>query len=148
MTICEIKEVLDKANCRYEIIEQDKPILSVLDAEGYYPVEKAAPTYVLQTENGLIGCIASMQNGRLDFEKLKTKLGFEKLKMADRKKVEKQTGYLTGSIPLVGLGIPCVFDKKLLRHDFIFGGTGNELLTLKINPNDLIKVNEIKGMFD
>ena len=89
-----------------------------------------------------------MQNGRLDFEKLKIQLGFEKLEMADRKKVEKQTGYLTGCIPLVGMGIPCVFDKKLLRHDFVYGGKGDELLTLKINPMDLLKVNEIKGMFE
>lgn len=148
MTIREMKEILDKANCCYEIIEQDKPVWSALDAEGFYPVEKAAPTYVLQTENGLIGCITSMQNGRLDFEKLRTELGFEKLKMADRKKIEKETGYLIGCIPLVGLGIPCVFDKKLLCHDFVYGGTGNELLTLKINPNDLTKVNEIIEMFD
>ena len=80
-------------------------------------------------------------------KKLKKQLGFEKLKIADRKKVEKQTGYPVGCIPLVGFGIPCVFDKKLLCHDFVYGGTGNELLTLKINPKDLLKVNEIKGMF-
>lgn len=55
MSITKMKEVLDTADCCYEIIEQDKPILSALDAEGYYPVEKAAPTFVLQTENGLIG---------------------------------------------------------------------------------------------
>ena len=53
-----------------------------------------------------------MQNGRLDFKKLKTQLGFEKLKMADRKKVEKQTGYLTGCISLVGLRNPCIIDKN------------------------------------
>lgn len=35
MTISEMKEVLDEANCCYEIIEQDKPILSVLDAESF-----------------------------------------------------------------------------------------------------------------
>ena len=80
-------------------------------------------------------------------KKIKKQLGFEKLKIADRKKVEKQAGYPVGCIPLVGLGIPCVFDKKLLCHDFVYGGTGNELLTLKINPKDLLKVNEIKGMF-
>ena len=148
MTITEIKKVLDESSCCYEIIEQDKPILSVLDAERFYPVEKSAPTFVLQTENGLIGCITSIQNGRLDFEKLKTQLGFEKLKMADRKKVEKQTGYLIGCIPLVGLGIPYVFDKKLLCHDFVYGGTGDELSTLKIKPEDLIKVNQIQGMFE
>ena len=148
MSITEIIKVLDESDCCYEIIEQDKPILSVSDAESFYPVEKSAPTFVLQTENGLIGCIASMQNGRLDFEKLKTQFGFEKLKLANRKNVQKQTGYLAGCIPLVGLGIPCIFDKKLLCHDFVFGGTGDELLTLKINPGDLIKVNEIIGMFE
>ena len=148
MTVSEIKEVLDEANCCYEIIEQDKPILSVSNAESFYPVEKSAPTFVLQTENGLIGCITSMQNGRLDFGKIKTQLGFEKLKMADKKKVEKQTGYLTGCIPLVGLGIPCIFDRKLLFHDYVYGGTGNKLLTLKINPDDLLKVNDIIGMFE
>lgn len=148
MTVCELKEILNESNCRYEIIKQDKPILSVSDAESYYPIEKSAPTFVLQTENGLIGCITSMQNGRLDFEIIKTQLGFEKLKMADKKKVEKQIGYLTGCIPLAGLGIPSIFDRKLLVHDCVYGGTGDELLTLKINPNDLLKVNDIIGMFE
>ena len=43
-----------------EILEQDKPILSALNAEGYYPVEKSAPTFVLETEDGLIGCTTSL----------------------------------------------------------------------------------------
>lgn len=68
MDIKEIETYLKAKNIQYEIIRQDKPILSALDAEGYYPVEKSAPTFVLQTEKGLIGCITSIQNGRLDFE--------------------------------------------------------------------------------
>ena len=148
MTINELKAVLDAAECRYEVIQQDKPILSATDAEGIYPVEKSAPTFVLQSEQGLIGCIVSMQNGRLDFERLKAQFGFEKLKMADRKKIEKETGYSVGAVPLVGLGLPIIFDKKLLYHDFVYGGTGNELLTLKIKPEDLIRVNEIIGAFE
>ena len=148
MTINELKAVLDAAECRYEVIQQDKPILSATDAEGIYPVEKSAPTFVLHSEQGLIGCIVSMQNGRLDFERLKAQFGFEKLKMADRKKIEKETGYSVGSVPLVALGLPIIFDKKLLYHDFVYGGTGNELLTLKIKPEDLIRVNEIIGAFE
>ena len=148
MTMHEIKAVLNAAACRYEIIQQDKPILSAADAEGFYPVEQSAPTVVLQTEDGLIGCIVSMQNGRLDFETLKAQFGFKKLKMADRKKIQKETGYAVGSVPLVGLGLPLLFDKKLLCHDFVYGGTGDELFTLKINPEDLLKVNEIKGIFE
>lgn len=148
MDIKEIETYLKAKNIQYEIIRQDKPILSALDAEGYYPVEKSAPTFVLQTENGLIGCITSIQNGRLDFEKMKLQFGYNKLKMADRKKIQSQTGYSVGSIPLVGLGLPCLFDKKLLEHDFVYGGTGNELLTLKIAPTELLKANEIIGMFE
>lgn len=148
MEIKEIEAYLKDRNIPYEIIQQDKPILSALDAEGYYPVEKSAPTFVLQTENGLIGCITSLQNGRLNFNKMKQLFGFRKLKMADRKVVKSQTGYHAGTIPLVGLGLPCLFDKKLLEHDYVYGGTGNELLTLKIAPAELLKVNEIIGMFD
>ena len=148
MDIKEIETYLKERNIQYEIIRQDKPILSALDAEGYYPVEKSAPTFVLQTENGLIGCITSIQNGRLDFEKMKLQFGYSKLKMADRKKIQSQTGCSDGSIPLVGLGLPCLFDKKLLDPDFVYGGTGNELLTLKIAPTALLKANEIIGMFE
>ncbi len=53
-----------------------------------------------------------------------------------------------GSIPLVGLGLPCLFDRKLLRHDYVYSGTGDELKTLKIAPEALLKVNEIIGMLD
>ena len=71
MDIKEIEEYLKEKNIQYEIIQQDKPILSALDAEGYYTIEKSAHTFVLQTENGFIGCIVSFQNGRLDFDKMK-----------------------------------------------------------------------------
>lgn len=143
-----IKNKLENANIQYEILHQEKPILSASDAEGYYPVEKAAPTFILQTENGLIGCLTSFQNGRLDFDKLKKTFGFQKLKMAEQKKIKKLTGYDVGAIPLVGLEIPCLFDKKLLQHDFVYGGTGDEFSTMKISPKDLLQMNEIIGMFE
>lgn len=139
---------LEQSGVQYEIIRQEKPIRSAADAEGYYPLEKSAPTFVLQTENGLLGCFASFQNGRLDFEALKARFGFQKLKMADRKKIKTLTGYDAGSIPLVGLDIPCLFDQKLLRHDVVYGGTGDEFATLKISPADLLKLNEIAGRFE
>ena len=41
-------------NIQYEIISQERPILSVSNAEGYYPIEKSAPTFILQTENGFV----------------------------------------------------------------------------------------------
>ena len=96
---------------------------------------------MLQTEDSLIGCITSLQNGRIDFDKMKARFGFDKLKMADRKKIKSQVGYDVGSIPPVDLGLPCLFDRKLLRHDVVNGGTEDELKTLKIALEALLKVN-------
>lgn len=132
----------------FELLKQETPILSAEDASAYYPVHKAAPAFVLQTENGLIACIASINSGKLDFGFLKKKFGFAKLKMADKKKIAAQTGYEVGAIPLVGLELPCIFDNELLKYDYIYGGTGDELVTLKIAPIDVIRLNDVTWTFN
>ena len=148
MTVKELEAFLRENNADFELLKQDKPILSAADAAAYYPVEKAAPTFVLQTEDGLIGCLVSVNSGRLDFETLKQKFGYTKLKMADKKKIESQTGYEVGTIPLIGLGLPCLFDNALLAYDYIYGGAGDELVTLKIAPQDVMRLNKIIGTFN
>ena len=148
MTVKEIEVFLHENNADFELLKQDKPILSAADAAVYYPVEKAAPTFVLQTEDGLIGCFISANSGRLDFEALKQRFGYTKLKMADKKKIESQTEYEVGAIPLIGLGLPCLFDNSLLEYDYIYGGSGAELVTLKISPQDVVRLNKIIGTFN
>lgn len=148
MTVNEIEAFLRENNADFELLRQDKPILSAADAAGYYPVEKSAPTFVLQTDDGLIGCFVSVGSGKVDFEALKQKFGYTKLKMADKKKIERQTGYKVGSIPLIGLGLPCLFDNTLLEYDYVYGGTGDELVTLKIAPPDVMRLNKIIGTFN
>lgn len=148
MAVKEIEMFLRENNADFELLKQNKPILSAADAAEYYPVEKAAPTFVLQTENGLIGCIVSVNSGKLDFEFLKQKFGYTKLKMADKKKIESQTGYEVGAIPLIGLELPCLFDNTLLKYNHIYGGTGDELITLKIAPQDVMRLNRIIGTFN
>ncbi len=145
-TLTELDALLKEAGADYALIRQDAPILSASDAAPYYDVTKAAPTFVLQCEHGLLCCIASANRGRLDLNAMKAKFGFAKLKMADRKKVQQQTGYTTGSIPLVGLSLDCIFDDSLLDFDFIYGGTGDELVTLKIRPADVKRLNQITGV--
>ena len=148
MTVKEIEDFLCENNADFELLKQNKPIISATDAAGYYPVEKAAPTFVLQTENCLIGCIVSANNGRLNFEALKQKFGYAKLKMADKKKIKSQTGYEVGMVPLIGLEFPCLFDNTLLKYDYVYGGAGDELVTLKIAPQDVMKLNRIIGTFN
>ncbi len=143
MTITELEIFLNEAAADFELIKQDAPIYTVADGEKYYDINKVAPSLILQSEKGLILCIVSENHGRLDFEKTKEKLGFTKLKMADSNKIEAQTGFKVGTIPLIGLKIPCILDDKLLKFDYIYGGSGDELTTLKINPNDVKRLNNV-----
>lgn len=137
MTLPTLEALLRSEGADFELIRQDRPILTVQDAETYYPVEQSAPSFVLQANDGLVLCIASMRRGRLDFDAMKQAYGFTKLRMAAKERVERETGYPVGSIPLIGLELPCIFDDSLLCFDFIYGGSGDPLVTLKINPADV-----------
>ncbi len=136
-TLKDLDQYLSEAHADFQMIKQDKPIHAAQDAKGYYDIEKAAPVFILENENGLLACIISISRGRLDFEAMKRQFCFSKLKMADRRKVEKQIGYNVGAIPLIGHALPCIFDDSLLKYDYIYGGTGDELVTLKIKPQDV-----------
>ena len=61
----------------------------------------------------------------------------------NRNKIEKITGYKVGSIPPIGHELPCIFDDKLLNFNYVYAGTGDELITLKINPNDIKRLNKV-----
>lgn len=141
MTLETLDRYLQGQHADYELIRQETPILSTQDAALYFDTRYAAPTLVVQTESGLMALIASAQRGRLDFEAIREQMGLTKLKSADRKEVEKATGYQAGSIPLVGLDLPCIFDGRLLSFDYIYGGCGDELHTLKIAPGDVRRLN-------
>lgn len=139
----ELEHYLLQNDSNFEIIAHQTPIHSTMDAEHYFDIKKAAPTLILQTNLGLIALIASSQRGRLDFGYLKEAFGYTKLKMADKKAVVERTGYSPGAIPLIGHGLPCIFDTSLLSLDYIYGGSGDELHTLKIVPADVIRLNNV-----
>jgi len=142
-TIIDIENILVQANAKFEILKHPTPIISVNDAKKYFDTQKAAPTFIVKTESGLVAMIVSAQRGRLDFKHLKDKLGFAKLKLADKTTIFESTGCTVGSIPLIGHGLPCIFDDKLLAFDYVYGGTGDALFTLKINPYDLKRLNQV-----
>lgn len=145
MDIKNLIELLRNQTIDFEIIEQDKPIITLADAAKYFPIEKAVPTLIAQTDRGLIAMFVSSSYGRVDFSRIKDQFKFQKMKMADRKQIVTQTGYEAGAIPLVGLTIPCIMDKQLFQYDFVYGGSGNSMFTLKIAPNSIVKLNTVIG---
>ncbi|MBQ8145079.1 MAG: GNAT family N-acetyltransferase [Butyricicoccus sp.] len=145
LSIQEMHRFLQEQNADYEILKQEKPIRSAKDAEGIYDAEKSAPTFVLDSDRGLIACVMSVTSGRMDLAAMKAEFGFTKLKMADSKKILRETGYAVGSVPPIGHGLPCIFDQNLLQFDYVYAGTGDELQTLKIWPRDIIRLNRCIG---
>lgn len=147
-TIAELSDFLKRNSADFEIIRQESPIISTQDAKKYFDIDLAAPALIVQTEKGLMLLIASAKRGRLDFPKIGMDLGFSKMKLADKKKIQRSTGYAVGAIPLVGVDLPCIFDDRLLENDFIYGGSGDELFTLKISPGDVKRLNHVIFSFD
>lgn len=148
LTIRELDDDLKRHGAHYELIRQDEPIISTQDAAKYYDVKYAAPALVVQSDQGLMLLVASARRGRLDLKQIGAEIGFSKLKLADRKKVEAGTGYSVGAIPLIGIELPCIFDDTLLEYEFIYGGSGDAYYTLKIAPEDVKRLNQIVFSFE
>lgn len=45
------------------------------------------------------------------------KTGCSIVKLASPKEVQKVTGFEVASVRMVGLDLPCVFDKRLFKYD-------------------------------
>lgn len=142
-TLEELEIYLKNNNADFEIIHHEYPIYSVKDAAGYFDIRKATPTLIVETEQGLIVLIVSSQRGRLNFEELKKECGFSEMKLADKRDIMESIGCPAGAVPLVGNGLPCIFDERLLIYDYIYGGTGNACRTLKIRPADALRLNQV-----
>ncbi|MBR3867632.1 MAG: GNAT family N-acetyltransferase [Butyricicoccus sp.] len=145
LSIQELRGMLQQQDADFEILTQEKPILSAKDAEGIYDPEKSAPTFILDSDIGLIACVMSVTSGRMDLSAMKAAFGFSRLRLADGRKIERETGYTVGSVPPVGHGLPCIFDQNLLRYEYVYAGTGDALKTLKIWPRDIVRLNRCLG---
>lgn len=129
----------------YEFINHPHPIKSVADGVKYFKIEagQTAPTLILNADDNFYALIFSGSHNRLDFPAIASVLGCNQVKLAKPEEVARITGFIIGSIPMIGHSIPCVLDNSLLNYSFVYGGTGNPLITLKISPLALSQLNNI-----
>ncbi|WHY58306.1 aminoacyl-tRNA deacylase [Peribacillus simplex] len=141
----ELQEILEKSKYTYEIIQHEKPILSKQDGTKYFGIEvgQTAPTLILNSDKGFFVLILSGSRSKVNFEKIADILGCSKVKLASPEEVQKVSGFQVGSVPMVGIDLPCVIDKRLFHYDFIYGGSGQSTSTLKIEPQALNELNHV-----
>ncbi|WP_134685104.1 aminoacyl-tRNA deacylase [Brevibacillus migulae] len=131
----------------YEIIEHGKPIHTAQEGAAFFGIHigQTAPTLLLRTEKGYYALIISGDYGRVAFDTLKELLQIQDIKLAIPSEVEQVTGCKIGSVSLVNPNIPTIIDRELYRFRYVYGGTGLPQATLKIQPQDLEKVNHVVG---
>ena len=139
-----LKSILAKSAYYYELIYQQVSRRSAQEGADYFTIDigQTAPTLIIKTDIGFFVLIISGRRGRVDFEEIAKILHCQKAKLANPKEVQKM-GYEIGNVPLVGIPLPHILDESLFEYPAIYGGSGVEGYTLKINPYALENLNEV-----
>lgn len=141
--VIKLQQFLTNEHADFSIIAHAEPIHTIEDAKKYFNIEKTVPTFIMDTDKGLMAFMVSSKRGRLDLRKMKEKFNFSRLKFADSKKIKEMTGYGVGNIPLIGHNLECILDKEIFKYEYVYGGAGVEGYTLKIAPVDLERLNKV-----
>ncbi|MBP2636800.1 MAG: YbaK/prolyl-tRNA synthetase associated region [Firmicutes bacterium] len=140
-----IESALKSSGCDYELILHENPIHTAQEGADYFTIEigQTAPTLILKTDKGYLAVTFSGDRKRVDFAEIANLVGCKHVQLATKKEVKQITGCEIGSVPMVGLALPFVLDKQLLRYPFVYGGSGQANRTLKIAPNALQQLNNV-----
>jgi len=144
-----LKSILDKSKYPCELIYCKVPLRSAQEGADYFNIDigQTAPTLIIKTDIGFFAVIVSGSLNRIDFKEVAQILKCQKAKLANPKEVENM-GYKIGNVPLVGIQLPYILDRKLFEYSFVYGGTGVKDYTLKINPYALEELNVIIAKFN
>lgn len=146
--ISKLEKLLENHQADFSIIRNKAPIYSVNDAKKYYSINETAPVLIITTDRGPYAVLISGASFPIDFNIIKKSLKSKEVKLLPREEVFNVVGFEIGNVPLVGLKIPCLMDKKLLDYSFVYGGISDANYTLKINPKDLARINNIISIID
>ncbi len=136
-----IKAQLEKAGVKHEFTKLPDDISMAVDVHMKFHgknIRFAMTNMVLKTEKGLV-VIQKRGDSQIDNKKLKKLLGIQRLSLANKEELATH-GLAPGIVPPLGYDLPIYMDKKVLENEEIYTGTGHRLFTLKLNPNELIKI--------
>ncbi len=107
-----------------------------------FPSNKVFKTLVVEVDLSFLAICVIPVCRLLDLKQAAKALGGKKAAMADRKKVERTTGYVLGGISPLGQKkkLKTLIDKSALEHDTILVSAGRRGLEIVLAPLDLAEL--------
>jgi prolyl-tRNA editing enzyme YbaK/EbsC (Cys-tRNA(Pro) deacylase) len=81
-------------------------------------------------------------DARVDRGRVAAVLNLPTLKLASPETVSRVVGFEVGGVPPVAhvSAVPVVVDRRVLEHEIVYGGGGDEDHMLEIAPNDIVRL--------
>ena len=142
--------LLDKLNIDYQIVEYqvDSADLSAahVSLETGIPLAQIFKTLVARGDKTgeMVACVPG--DSELNLKMFAQISGNKKVQLIPAREINKQTGYIRGGVSPLGLKhpYPLTIDRTALQYQFILISAGLRGLQIKINPQDLIAVCQMK----
>lgn len=137
-----VKAKLEQAGIKHEFTHLPDDISLDVDAHMKFhgkSMDLAMTNMVFKTEKGLV-VVQKRGDSEIDSKKLRKLIGIQRLSLASVEDL-KSLGLEAGIVPPLGYDAHFYIDQKVLEKDEVYTGTGDRLFTLKLNPNDLVKLN-------
>ncbi|MBY9079671.1 YbaK/EbsC family protein [Paenibacillus sp. HN-1] len=144
-----LRHKLEEQAVEYEILTHKYTARTAQEGAAMLGIElgQTAPALIVKSPDVYLALIVSGERGRVNLEQAASLIGAASLRMASPREAMEITGFEVGSIPLV-LQLPCILDRKLLSHEYIYGGAGKPGTTLKLRPHALETLNEVIAYLD
>lgn len=138
--ITHYSQELKTLGIEHKILEHPE-LKSIQEVQNFlgYGLDESLATLIMKTENGFVAVIRR-GDCKLDSKKAKKALGVESLRIATEEEFKELTGVVPGAAHVLHPVSQTLIDSKVFEKEFINGGSGSLLVTLRYKSHDLKKI--------
>lgn len=136
----EYSEKLNELGIEHEILEHPE-LKEVLEVMNYLklPLTEAASTLIVKIDEKF-AALVRRDDCNINYEKVKKILGAETVRMATEEEFAKLTDVPVGAARVYHPGLITLLDRKLFEQEYVIGGSGSFICSLRYKSEDLKKI--------